>query len=396
MNEKILIVGFNTRPIAQSARAAGFTPVCVDYWGDLDLRSLCLDVFSILEQKPGFPLKRGRFSHSIYIEGVKSMLERHPDISFCLIGSGFDDNPDFWREISRLIRVYGNSVDTIRKCRDWRNLFNVLDNLGIPHPQTIITRAERVLDAINELGFPVVLKPTRGSGGWGKKLIKSEKDLPRNLKGDYLVQKFINGINASCSFISTDSKISFLSINEQLIGTKWLNSPGNFTYCGNIVPLVNWRQIHKKIYDYISALTSKMNFIGSNGVDFIVKDDSVYFLEVNPRFQGSLECIETVFGINIVKLHVDACKGQSSFLHQLKPKGYSCRCILYSPCNCKLIDLRKYKQVRDIPPPDIIVKRGDPICSFFFTGNSREEVIRKAKNATRSLSLELESRGLKG
>lgn len=386
---KVLVIGFNSRPIAQSAVKAGFKVVCVDYWGDLDLRELSLDLISILDQTPGDELKRKRKSLDQFISSIKLMKERHEDLEFALIGSGFDDFPEFWKKVNELVPVMGNDHGAIERSRNWRSLFRLLENLGIPFPDTKIVKGEAgLLKGASELGYPLVLKPLRGSGGRGKILISKEEQIPIGLKREYMIQKFIDGTDASASFVANGDKFSLLSINEQLIGTSWLNSPGRFTYCGNVVPLSTYKELWGEICELLSSLVPRLMLKGSNGLDFVLKDGVPYVMEINPRFQGSLECIEEAFKVNLVDLHLSSLRGELKDIGP--PTCFSCRGILFSQRDLKLKDLRGHNYVRDISVPGILMRRSTPICSIFASGKSRENVIltvrRRAEEVLRFLN----------
>ncbi len=390
---KILVIGFNSRPIVESAVNAGYDVICFDYWGDLDLRELCLEVRSALKQEPGERLERIGVERETFIEGVRALLERHPDVEFALIGSGFDDDPEFWKEIGRMVNVLGNSPEAITRARDWRYLFLSFKRLGIPHPLTkVVSSEEEACEAAREIGFPVVLKPLRGSGGWGKRIAYEVGDVKRRFKedeGGLIVQEYVQGLDASASFIVDGEEALLLSINEQLIGTSWLNAPGRFSYCGNVTPLEGWEKLYDEVSEYVNAITKGLGLKGSNGVDFIVKDGTPYFVEVNPRFQGSLECIEGAYNVNIVKLHV------MSFIEGVKkvrinPIKFVGRFIVYASHSLKLPDLRALKYVRDVSTPGIILDEGDPVCSAIAIGSDRESVLREAKERIAELMILLD------
>ncbi len=371
---KVLVIGFNSRPIVESAVKAGYRVVCVDRWGDMDLVKKCEEVISFKDT----PLSQDR--ETFYLDAVKKLVYKHQDICFSLIGSGFDDSHVFWREVNKHVPILGNRPDTIKKSRNWRYIFKLLSSLGINHPVSIMANNESgVLKAVDDLKPPVVLKPLPyGGGGVGKKLIKSVEEVPIGLKGKFIVQEFINGVDASASFISNKETCWLISVNNQLIGTKWLYSPGRFTYCGNIVPLTVNKSIRGKIKEMASFLVSEFKLVGSNGIDLILKNGEPYFLELNPRFQGSLECIEEAFNINIVKLHINSCLNGKIDL-KATPKRYSGRGILFSPRNLKIGDLWKYNFVEDIPFPGSMIKKKSPICSIRAVSKRKREVIKMLK-----------------
>jgi predicted ATP-grasp superfamily ATP-dependent carboligase len=113
---------------------------------------------------------------------------------------------------------------------------------------------------------------------------------------DFLFQEYINGTHASVSLISTEHEAISVSVNEQLIGLDSVYAPGPFAYCGNISPFVTKSSERMRIRTQMSEiaefLTTELGLVGSNGIDFVVTDDVPFVIEVNPRFQGSLDTVE--------------------------------------------------------------------------------------------------------
>jgi len=118
-------------------------------------------------------------------------------------------------------------------------------------------------------------------------------------------------------------------------------------------------------------------------ISVISKEGIPYVVEVNPRFQGTLECIERVFGINMVDAHAKACL--RGILPQMKQKTvtFCTRLILYAHQRLIAPNLNGFKQVRDIPLPKVIIEKGEPICSIIVEGASRRAALNEAKKITR-------------
>jgi predicted ATP-grasp superfamily ATP-dependent carboligase len=120
--------------------------------------------------------------------------------------------------------------------------------------------------------------------------------------------------------------------------------------------------------------------IGSNGIDFVISGDGVpHVVEVNPRFQGTLEAVETVLGMNLVKMHLLACRQGVLPTNLGDPSRYSTRLILYTPRRLVTPDLTHVNGVTDIPLPGSILEEGEPFCSVNSTGDSREASLGMAK-----------------
>ena len=82
--------------------------------------------------------------------------------------------------------------------------------------------------------------------------------------------------------------------------------------------------------DTSEKLIRKFELIGSNGVDFILNKNGLYIIEINPRIQGTFECVQQALGINMLEAHIKAC--QNEIISIDKAKYYS-----YKKINTKII-----------------------------------------------------------
>ena len=150
-----------------------------------------------------------------------------------------------------------------------------------------------------------------------------KKDEYIDLK-EFIVQELIEGLNVSVSVISTGSQSQTVLNSEQIIGEVNLGQREVYGYCGNITPLLDDKgaaRISENVVD-------KLSLVGSNGVDYILKNDDLYLIEVNPRIQGTLECAEASLGINMMKTHIEACNGV--IMDVPTPKKFAVKMIIHN------------------------------------------------------------------
>ncbi len=383
-DKEILIVGFNSRPIVSSAKELNYKTYVVDYFGDQDLLEISDHLFSILKQEAGTELKRKLyrpiFEYLLLLS--ETMAEEH-SIEFILIGSGLDDYPHLWKRLGKIAPVLGNSPDTIEKVRDRIYLYDQARKIGIFTPQTALCKnINELIDFTEDIGYPIVIRSPKGAGGVNTYLVYSKEELDDKLNKirglgfeNVLVQEYIPGIDASCSIIGNGESITIFGINRQLIGMRKLGMRGRFGYCGNITPLKISKKVFKRIEDVSIALGDHFGLIGSTGFDFVICNGEPFLMEVNPRFQGSLECIELVTNQNLVEQHINACLG-----HPIKKpvtKGYAVKMIVFSKKRAILPNL-KLEGVFDVPFPHIIVNVGDPVCTVQVWNESRLAAIKNA------------------
>lgn len=382
---KLLIVGFNARPIAKSAMKAGHSIGVIDYFGDMDLLKLTRNCFSVLRQKPGKtlhrPLHRKPAEYMYILSEI--MCDEQGDFDGILLGSSFDPYPEFIKAFNKLgPKVYANSPAKFELVRN-KEKINILAKeagFSIPKLKTVKDYNE-VIKIAKKWGYPIVTREDGGGGGAGIRLWMNAEEIKKHFqeKEDeriIWVQEYIKGIDASASVICSENEFRLLSLNKQLIGDKNLGAPGAFSYCGNIVPLENKIinvKNYEQLYGKIKALFSKLNLIGTNGLDFVLKDDKFYFMEINPRFQGSLECIQYATEVNVVKAHLDSFNDNINYLNKNpKYKRASIKGILFSNSEKNFL-VKKYPDTEwivDRTHYNVLLENTDPFCSIVLPTNN--------------------------
>jgi predicted ATP-grasp superfamily ATP-dependent carboligase len=394
--ETSLVVGFNARPIAASARRAGFRVLAVDYWGDTDLEKSADDTETVLKQTAGERPRRelNRPTADLLIDCTETISSRHAgEVDLVLVGSGLDDRPDLWRRLGEIAPVLGNSRETLEVVRNRFKLYETASKLGIPSPKTVrCLSLNESLGAARGIGFPIVLKPPGGGGGVGIRLANTESDLKSiyvnefrpNFGDTVFIQEYIRGENVSASIMGDGEKCVVVSVNEQLIGLKELGAKAPFVWCGNVVPIQRFKRDKsiKKIRAAAASLGSELKLVGSNGFDFVLRtqDKAPVIIECNPRFQGTLECIEVATGVNLASEHVNACRGEMRKRFP-EARGYVTKMIPFAKERCTMGDLSGIQGVRDVSPTRVVLEQGDPICTVHRIGNTKKQSIQHARES---------------
>ena len=123
-------------------------------------------------------------------------------------------------------------------------------------------------------------------------------------------------------------------------------------------------------------LAHKFNLIGSNGVDYILNENGLYVIEINARLQGTFECIEKAYGINMLDAHIKACQGE--IIKMPKAKKYAYKKIIYSPTRMKYskIDL---DNIYDIPHSGSITEKDEPLLTIIDSDTNFEKLYKKVE-----------------
>ena len=126
-------------------------------------------------------------------------------------------------------------------------------------------------------------------------------------------------------------------------------------------------------------LARKFKLLGSNGVDYILSEKGLHVIEINPRIQGTFECVEKAYGINMLEAHIKACQGE--IIEIGNPKYYAYKKIVYSPTRMKYsqIDL---DNIYDLPHTGSITEKDEPLLTIIDKSNDFEKLCEKVESAS--------------
>lgn len=244
-----------------------------------------------------------------------------------------------------------------------------------------IDEVNEILKSYSNLQF--ILKPLQGSGGYGVKLADTEMSLDLN-DGKFIMQEYVRGINLSSSILASNSKAKTI-MNSRLLTENDFEKNNSFIYVGNILPLTkesimsdidNIDEIIAEMESTSEKLARKFNLIGSNGVDYILNENGLYVIEINPRLQGTFECVENSLGINMLEAHIKACQGE--IIDTIKPHYYSYKKIIYSPARNKYENIA-LDNIYDLPHVGSITEKSEPLLTIIDKDKDFEKLYEKVE-----------------
>ena len=386
--ESVLVIGFNTRPLALSLFEANYDVYAVDFFGDLDLYPYVKDAMIITEElNANYDLIKDLYHHYLAEFAIK-LSDKYLKIDYLIIGSGlddaFDDRKFLLQEIhkkNKNIQSMNNELEVLMNARNIKGIFEILVENGYKVPETKYPTS--MDDIKNYERFPFILKKFRSSGGMNIHKIENKDTLDFTLKlleskmvnvSDWLTQEYIEGIPVSCTIISDGIHCDVISVNRQIIGEKYLNAPRDFTYCGNVVPAEIGGNIKNLIMNISLFLSKILKLRGINGFDFVVRNQHPYLMEINPRIPGSIRASELALNINLLDLHVKSFNSENwgeieSILAKSNFVQYATKLIVFAPkelSESEVIKINQLEFIHDKSHPDNPVQKFDPVCTILF------------------------------
>ena len=379
---KVLVIGVNTRHIACSASRAGYTVYTLGRFNDVDLKA-CSDR-SVIHDMPDV--------HDLDLPELIPIFRTLLPVDFIVLGPGFEHLGNWVEEITGNVPVLNNPPHIFTNISDKAWLAKKLKILNLPHPFTVPLDSLKTPEDWTG-GYPAIIKPRFGAGGMENRLVIDLKDLEMTMNvldsSQYLLQEYINGTVTSVSIISTGKQAVAIAVNEQLAGIDTLTGMP-FAYCGNITPYIS--EYNDWMRETSMNLAKELALVGSNGVDFIITDKGPVVLEVNPRFQGSIDTVERSTGLNIFRLHHESFQGKLPVCGD--SQCFSIKTIFFAPRRL-VVEKRVYDYLvqcynegtaADVPSKGTVCEKDEPVVSFLSEGSSRMEVVSQAEQLVNGLT----------
>ncbi len=220
------------------------------------------------------------------------------------------------------VPILGTSAENVDAAED-RELFDeILEKCQIPRPQghTVFT-AEEAKKAANELGYPVLVRPSYVLGGQGMQIAINDEDVDEfigiinRIAQDHpiLVDKYLMGKEIEVDAVCDGTDILIPGIMEHIERAGIHSGDSISVYPAQSISA----SVKKTIEEYTRRLAQSLHVIGLINIQFIVCGEEVYVIEVNPRSSRTVPYISKVTGIPIVPLATKVILGA-----KIKDLGY--------------------------------------------------------------------------
>ena len=221
------------------------------------------------------------------------------------------------------VPILGTSAENVDAAED-RELFDeILEQCQIPRPkgQTVFT-AEEAKKAANELGYPVLVRPSYVLGGQGMQIAINDEDVEQYIgiinriaqEHPILVDKYLVGKEIEVDAVCDGEDIVIPGIMEHIERAGIHSGDSISVYPAQTIS----KTAKATIEEYTKRLAKALHVIGMINIQFIVCGEEVYVIEVNPRSSRTVPYISKVTGIPIGPLAAKAIMG-----YKLKDMGYT-------------------------------------------------------------------------
>lgn len=203
------------------------------------------------------------------------------------------------------LKIPGTNVEIVDILEDRNKFAQLMNDMGIPYPQFKFSSIENLWGTINELGYPVIIRPSYTISGAHMAVIKNEEDFKEymnfhgSLVKEFLVEKYLeDSIEAEIDAVSDGKEVFIPGVIEH-IEEAGIHS-GDST---SIFPSVNIpRYIQETMKEYTKLICRKLKIVGPLNIQFAIKNDMVYIIEINPRSSRTFPFVSKVSGVNMAML----------------------------------------------------------------------------------------------
>ena len=220
------------------------------------------------------------------------------------------------------VPILGTSAENVDAAEDREQFDEILEKCGIPRPSghTVFT-AEEAKKAANELGYPVLVRPSYVLGGQGMQIAINDEDVDEFIgiinriaqEHPILVDKYLVGKEIEVDAVCDGEDILIPGIMEHIERAGIHSGDSISVYPAQSLD----DHVKATIVDYTRKLAQSLHVIGLINIQFIVCGEDVYVIEVNPRSSRTVPYISKVTGIPIVPLATRVILGK-----KLKELGY--------------------------------------------------------------------------
>ncbi len=221
------------------------------------------------------------------------------------------------------VKIIGTSPDSIDRAEDRERFQSMLNKLGLKQPENGTAMSyEQAHDIAADIGYPVVVRPSYVLGGRAMEIVFDEKDLTNYFREaayvspDYpiLIDKFLkNAVEIDVDALSdgTDTYVAGVMEHIEEAGI----------HSGDSACVLPPHTVSPEIVDRIKkqtrALATELNVIGLMNIQFAVRKNDIFILEVNPRASRTVPFVSKATGVPLAKLATRIMLGES--LKELDP-----------------------------------------------------------------------------
>jgi carbamoyl-phosphate synthase large subunit len=224
--------------------------------------------------------------------------------------------------VERGVKILGTSLEDLDRAEDRDKFEHALTDLNIPLPKgKTAMSVEEAAEIAAEIGYPVLVRPSYVLGGRAMEIVYKEAELLHYMKNavkinpEYpvLIDRYLTGKEVEVDAISDGETVLIPGIMEHIerAGVHSGDSIGVYP------PQSLSETVKQKLVSYTMDLARGLNIVGLLNIQYVITNEEVYVLEVNPRSSRTVPFLSKITNVPMAKIATKVILGQN-----LKEQGY--------------------------------------------------------------------------
>ncbi|MBT2694653.1 carbamoyl-phosphate synthase large subunit [Bacillus sp. ISL-55] len=224
--------------------------------------------------------------------------------------------------VDRGVKILGTSLEDLDRAEDRDKFEHALSDLEIPLPKGSTAKSvEEAALIAEEIGYPVLVRPSYVLGGRAMEIVYKEEELLHYMKNavkvnpEYpvLIDRYLTGKEVEVDAISDGKNVLIPGIMEHIerAGVHSGDSIGVYP------PQSLSEEVKQKLVNYTIDLARGLNIVGLLNIQYVIANEEVYVLEVNPRSSRTVPFLSKITNVPMAKIATKVILGQS-----LQAQGY--------------------------------------------------------------------------
>ncbi|MGG4506830.1 carbamoyl-phosphate synthase (glutamine-hydrolyzing) large subunit [Heyndrickxia sporothermodurans] len=273
------------------------------------------------------------------------------------------------------VDIFGTSLESIDLLEDRQQFYQLLNNLNIPHIKgEIAYNNEMVKKVANHLGYPVLIRPSYVIGGQSMSILYSGEELESYLSTltytderiwPLVVDQYLPGLECELDCISDGNDVFIPGIFEHIEKAGVHSGDSISVYPPKTLTTKEKQLLHY----YTRKICKEAGIVGVANIQFVIHQQQIYCLEVNPRASRTVPILSKITGIPIIDIGISVQLGKS-----LEQTGIASEAA-FTSIKAPVFSFRKLQDVDPILGPEM--KSTGEVLGL---GNTYETALCKAMN----------------
>lgn len=216
----------------------------------------------------------------------------------------------------RNVRILGTNLEAIDKAEDRDKFEQLLNDLNLLRPKgKSVLKLNQALEVANNIGYPVLVRPSYVIGGSRMEIVYDDTELNAYLAKSngadsahpILIDKYITGIEVEVDAISDGETIIVPGIMEHIERSGVHSGDSIAVYPPQRIS----ESVKQKCMDATLKISRRLNIKGLINIQFIIRNDEVYVLEVNPRASRTIPFLSKITGVTMANIATKCILGET-------------------------------------------------------------------------------------